>query len=122
MKGKEPPIEKTKLQKPIELIPNNPFLNCKKIDEEIETENIYTDDGYTDNYTKFPQVSTDDRKDFKIEINGGDLIVFKSPSFATVGVSKIQLKESLNNVLEDLNANKKDFTDHLDKRRDLKRI
>ena len=122
MKGKEPPIEKTKLQKPIELIPNNPFLNYKKIDEEIETENIYTDDGYTDNYTKFPQVSTDDRKDFKIEINGGDLIVFKSPSFATVGVSKIQLKESLNNVLEDLNANKKDFTDHLDKRRDLKRI
>ena len=122
MKGKEPPIEKTKLQKPIELIPNNPFLNYKKIDEEIETENIYTDDGYTDNYTKFPQVSTDDRKDFKIEINGGDLIVFKSPSFATVGVSKIQLKESPNNVLEDLNANKKDFTDHLDKRRDLKRI
>ena len=52
----------------------------------------------------------------------GDLIVFKSPSFATVGVSKIQLKESLNNVLEDLNTNKKDFTDHLDKRRDLKRI
>ena len=122
MKEKQQPIEKTKIQKPIELISNNPFLNYEKIDEGIETENSYIDDSYTDNYSKFLPLSTDDRKDFKIDINGGDLIAFKSPSLTTVDVSKTQIKESLNNILEDLNANKKDFTDHLDKRRDLKRI
>ena len=120
-KEKQLPIEKI-IQKPIELIPNNPFLNYEKIDEGIETEDIYSDDSYTDNYSKFLPVSTDDRKDFKIEINGGDLIAFKSPSLTTVDVSKMQLKESLNNILEDLNANKKDFTDQQNKRRDLKRI
>ena len=121
MKEKQSPIEKI-IQKPIELIPNNPFLNYEKIDEEIETKDIYIDDSYTDNYSKFTPVSTDNRKDFKIEINGGDLIAFKSPSLTTVDVSKTQLKESLNNILEDLNANKKDFTDQQYKRRDLKRI
>ena len=121
MKEKQMSIEKI-IQKPIELIPNSPFLNYEKIDEEIETEDIYIDDSYTDNYSKFPPVSADDRKDFKIEINGGDLIAFKSPSLTTVDVSKMQLKESLNNILEDLNANKKDFTDQQNKRRDLKRI
>ena len=50
------------------------------------------------------------------------MIAFKSPSLATVDVSKTQLKELLNNILEDLNANKKDFTDQQNKRRDLKRI
>ena len=120
MKEKQPPIEKI-IQKPIEIILNNPFLNYEKIDEEIETKDIYIDDSYTDNYSKVPPVSTDDRKDFKIEINGGDLIAFKSPSLATVDVSKTQLKELLNNILEDLNANKKDFTDQQNKRRDLKK-
>ena len=67
-------------------------------------------------------VSTDDRKDFKIKINGGDLIAFKSPSLTTVDVSKTQLKESLNNILEDLNANTKDFTNQLNKRRNSKII
>ena len=118
MQEKQQPIENTKIQKLIELIPNNPFLNYGK----IETENSYIDDSYTDNYSKFLPLSTDDRKGFKIDINGGDLIAFKSPSLTNVDVSKTQLKESLNNILEDLNANKKDFTDHLDKRRDLKRI
>ena len=50
------------------------------------------------------------------------MIAFKSPSLTTVDVSKTQLKESLNNIVEDLNANKKDFTDQQNKRRDLKRI
>ena len=36
MKEKQSPIEKI-IQKPIELVPNNPFLNYEKIDEEIET-------------------------------------------------------------------------------------
>ena len=40
MTEKQPPIEKTKIQKPIELIPHNPFLNFEKIDEEIETEDM----------------------------------------------------------------------------------
>ena len=65
MKAKQAPIEKI-IQKPIELIPNNPFLNYEKIDEEIETKDIYIDDSYTDNYSKFLPVYTDERKDFKI--------------------------------------------------------
>ena len=122
MKEKQPPIEKNNTKKSIELIPNNPFLNYERIDEEIETADIYIDDSYTDNYSKFLPLSTDDRKYFKIEINGGDLIAFKSPSLTTVDVSKTQLKESLNNIFEDLNANKKDFTDQQNKRRNFKRI
>ena len=122
MTEKQPPIEKTKIQKPIELIAHNPFLNYEKIDEEIETEDMYIDDSHTDNYTNFPPVPSDDRKDFKIKINGEDLVAFKSPSLTTVDVSKMQLRELLNNILRDLNANRKDFTNHLDKRRDLKRI
>ena len=122
MKEKQPPIEKNNTKKSIELIPNNPFLNYEKIDEEIETADIYIDDSYTDNYSKFLPLSTDDRKYFKIEINGGDLIAFKSPSLTTVDVSKTQLKESLNNIFEDLNENKKDFTDQQNKRRNFKRI
>ena len=121
MREKQPPIEKT-IQKPIELIPNNPFLNYKKIDEEIETEDICIDDSYTDNYSKFLPVSTDDRKDFKIEINGGDLIAFKSPSLTTVEVIETQLMESINNISEDLNGNKKDFTHQQNKKRDFKKI
>ena len=54
MKEKQPPIEKTKIQKSIELIPNNPSLNYERIDEEIQTEDIYIDDSYTDNYSNFP--------------------------------------------------------------------
>ena len=49
MKEKQPPIKKINIQKPIELIPNNPFLKYEKIDEEIETKDIYIDDSYTDN-------------------------------------------------------------------------
>ena len=93
------------------------MLSNKKIDEEIETKNIYIDGSYTDNYSNFPLLSTDDKRDFKIKINGGDLIAFKSPSLTTVDVSKMKSKESLNNILEDLNANRKDFTNHLDKKK-----
>ena len=119
MKEKQPPIE-NKMRKPIEPIPNNP-LNNEKIDE-IETKDIYIDDSYSDKYSYFLLLFTDDRKDFEIEVNGGDLIAFKSPSLTTVDVSKAQLKESLNNILEDLNTNKTDFANHLHKQRDLKRI
>ena len=97
------------------------MLSNKKIDEEIETKNIYIDGSYTNNYSNFPLLSTDDKRDFKIKINGGDLIAFKSPSLTTVDVSKMKLKESLNNILEDLNANRKDFTNHLDKKNRVKK-
>ena len=50
------------------------------------------------------------------------MIAFKPSLLTTVDGSKTQLKESLNNILEDLNANKNDFTDQQNKRRDLKRI
>ena len=74
------------------------MLSNKKIDEEIETKNIYIDGSYTDNYSNFPLLFTDNRRDLKIKINGRDLISFKSPSLTTADVSKMQLKESLNSM------------------------
>ena len=52
---------------------------------------------------------THDRRDFEIKISGGDLIAYKSPSLAITNISKKQLKDALNNILEDLNANDRDF-------------
>ena len=50
------------------------------------------------------------------------MIAFKSPSLTTVEVSETQLKELINNILEDLNGNKKDFTHQQKKKRDFKKI
>ena len=68
---------------PVEDIPNDPL-------SQITTEDIYIDDSLTGilNQEKkyyFPQPSTDNRKDFEINIPDYEMIVFKSPSltFAT---------------------------------------
>ena len=93
-------------QKQTEELPNNPWSSEKS---DTKTEDIYIDDNYLDNIHFFPKPSTDDRKDFEIKAGGDDLIVYKSPMLTTVHISIKNLKDALNNILEDLIANIKDF-------------
>ena len=89
---------------PVEDIPNDPL-------SQITTEDIYIDDSLTgilnQEKTKlyFPQPSTDDRKDFEINIPDYEMIVFKSPSLTFTTIAKSQLKTLLNNIIEDLDLN-----------------
>ena len=54
----------------------------------------------------FPQLSTDDRKD-ELNVSGDDLILFKSPALTTVSISKKDLKEALDKIIDDLDLNLK---------------
>ena len=56
----------------------------------------------------FPQPSTDDRKDFELNVSGDDLIVFKSPTLNYVGVDKKDLEYFFDNIIKDLNLNLKE--------------
>ena len=55
------------------------------------------------------QPSSNNRKDFEIKIDVDDLIVYKSPLLMTVNISRKNLKQILNNILEDHNANIRDL-------------
>ena len=57
----------------------------------------------------FTQPSTDDRKDFELNVSGDDLIVFKSPGLTTVSIAKKDLKDSLDKINEDLDLNFKEM-------------
>ena len=96
-----PSIDMWMTEKPTEELPNN-SLSGEKSD--IKTEDIYIDDNYLDNIQFFPKPSTDDRKDFEIKVGGNELIVYKSPMLTTVNISRKNLKDALNNILEDLNC------------------
>ena len=109
------------MEKPIQKIPNTP-LNNKKTNDVIKTEDIFTDDDYVNDFNYFLSLSTSDRKDFEIKVSEGDLIAYKSPLPTSVNMSKKQLKYALNKILEDLNANIKDFTTIHDEDQNLKRI
>ena len=97
-----PSIDMWMIEEPAEELPNNP-LSSEKSD--IKTEDIYIGDTYLDNIQFFPKPSIDDRKDFEIKVGGDNLIVYKSPMLTTVNISRKNLKDVLNNILEDLNAN-----------------
>ena len=76
----------------------------------IETEDIYLDDSLRqllnpENQLHSPQPSTDDRKDFEVNVSGDDLIVFKSQALTTVSIAKKDFKSSLEKIIEDLNIN-----------------
>ena len=96
------------IQKPTEEIPNNPLSS-----EQPEPIDIYLEDNYYDTYDNkliFPQLSTDDRKDFELNIAGDDLIItFKSTTLKTVDISRTELKNTLNKIINDLHANVSDF-------------
>ena len=87
----------------VDKISNDP-LNAEK---SIETEDIYLDDSLRqllnpENQLFFPQPSTDDRKDFEVNVSGDNLIVFKSPVLTTVIIAKQDFKNSLEKIIEDL--------------------
>ena len=50
---------------------------------------------YPGNRIYFPLPSTDDRKDFEVNVSRDDLIVFKLPTLNFVGVAKKDFKETL---------------------------
>ena len=104
-----PSIDMWMTEKPTEELPNDPLRGEKS---DIETEDIYINDNYLDNIHFFPRSYTDDRKDFEIKVGGDDLIVYKLLMLTTVNISRKNLKDALNNILEDLNANIEDFQTH----------
>ena len=89
---------------PVEDIPNDPL-------SQITPEDIYIDDSLTGilnqekNKLYFLQPSTDDRKNFEINIPDYEMIVFKSPSLTFTTIAKSELKTLLNNIIEDLGLN-----------------
>ena len=92
----------------IEDIPNDPLYPLSQ----IKTEDIYIDDSlrdllYPHDPIYFPQPSTDDRKDFEINIPESEMIVFKLPSFTFASIKEKELKSALNNIIEDLGLNLK---------------
>ena len=86
----------------IEEIPNNNYPPS-----DITTEDICIDDSLR-NLAKpiyFPQPSTDNRRDFEIDIGENEIIVFKSPSLTIVSVYKKELRNILNKIIADLDLN-----------------
>ena len=86
---------------------NHPWSTEKN---DIKTEIFFIDDSLRKMFNPqelifFPQPSTDDRKDFEINVSGNDLIVFKSPTLTTVNIAKKNFKNSLENIIQDLNLN-----------------
>ena len=93
----------------IEEIPNN-LLYPKE--EQITTEDIYIDDSLKDlvDPTYFPQLSTDDRWDFEVDVENNEMILFKSPSLtAVVNIYRKDLNSILQNIGEDLHLNLQDM-------------
>ena len=91
-----------------ENIPNNPLYPLSQ----IKIEDIYIDDSlryllYPCEPLYFTQPSTDDRKDFEINVPDSEIIVFKSPSLTFASVEKKELKTMLNKIIEDLDLNLK---------------
>ena len=74
---------------------------------EITTEDIYIDDSLKDlaKPIYFPQISTDDRRDFEIDIAENEMLLFKSPSLTIASVCKKELRNILDRIIEDLDLN-----------------
>ena len=56
----------------------------------------------------FPQPSTDDRRDFELNLSGYNITVFKLPTINFVSIAKKDLKDSLDKIIEDLDLNLKE--------------
>ena len=83
-------------------------------DSKIATEDIFIDDSlkdmpYPGNPIYLPQQSTDDWKDFELNVSGDDLIIFKSPTLNFVGVAKEEFRDFFDKIIEDLDLNLKEI-------------
>ena len=92
----------------VEDIPNDPLYPISQ----IKTEDIYTDDSlrdllYPGDPIYFPQPSTDNQKDFEINVPKNEMTVFKSPSLTFARVEKEELAIILDKITEDLDLNLK---------------
>ena len=92
----------------IQKIPSDPLY----LPSQIKTEDIYIDDSlrdllYPGDPIYFSQPSTDDQKDFEINVPKKEMIVFKSPSLTFASVEKEELAIILNKIIEDLDLNLK---------------
>ena len=92
----------------IQKIPSDPLYLLSQ----IKTEDIYIDDSlrdllYPGDPIYFSQPSTDDQKDFEINVPKKEMIVFKSPSLTFASVEKEELAIILNKIIEDLDLNLK---------------
>ena len=71
----------------------------------------------------FPQLSSDDRKDFEVNVSGDDWIIFKSPTLNFVGVAKEEFKDFFDKIIEDLKLNLKEtFMSEEDKIKEKQKI
>ena len=71
----------------------------------------------------FPQLSSDDRKDFEVNVSGDDWIIFKSPTLNFVSVAKEEFKDFFDKIIEDLNLNLKEtFMSEEDKIKEKQKI
>ena len=91
---------------PTENIPNDPLYPLSQ----IETEDIYIDDSlrdmlYPGDPIYFLQPSTDDRKDFEVNVTGDEMIVFKSPTLTLATVEKKEFQNIFKKIIEDLKLN-----------------
>ena len=105
----------------IDEIPNDP-LSAEK---SIKPEDIYFDDSLKqmlapENLMIFSQPSTDDRRDFEVNVGGDKLIPFKSPALTTASVAKKDLKNALEKITEDLDLNLKQVQMKNDDRQETK--
>ena len=87
-----------------------------------------------ENLMFFLQPSTNDRRDFEVNVGGDELIVFKStanvggdelivfksPALTTVSVAKKDLKNALEKIIEDLDLNLKQVQMKNDYRQETK--
>ena len=90
-------------------IPNNASYS----DSKIATEYIYIDDSlkdmlYPSDPIYFLQPSTDNRKDFELNVNRDDLIIFKLPTLNFVAIAKEELRDVFDKIIEDLDLNLKE--------------
>ena len=58
----------------------------------------------------FPQPSTDDRRNFELNVTRDDMIILKSPALTFATIEKKDLKNVLNKLMEDLKCNIKQLS------------
>ena len=90
-------------------IPNDvSYSDSKNATEYIDLGDSLRDMLYPNEPIYFPQPSTDDRKDFEVNVTGDDLIIFKSPTLNYVGVAKEKFKDFFDKIIKDLDLNLKE--------------
>ena len=98
-------INATHISAPIlDITPNDTFSYSPN----NSIKDIYIDDSYRDQMEtiSFPPPSTDDRKDFELNLKKNEMVVFDSPFLETsISIEKDDLNNVLEKIAEDLDSN-----------------